>query len=251
MKRYAIVNQKGGVGKTTTALNLAAGLSAAGRSVLLIDLDGQAHLTAALGLQPDELTASALDWMQGNASAADVTYTTAIGPSLIPANADLAAADILLAQEIGREKLLRQQLAKVRGFDYVLIDCPPSLGLLTLNALVAADRLLIPCQVEPFALRGVGQLEQTIAEVRKKLNPRLQVAGVIGTRFDARKVLNRDVAAALREHFTDKLFMGTVRENIAIAEAPSWGKSIFAYRPNSTGAADYAALVHKLEREKP
>jgi chromosome partitioning protein len=245
MKTIAIANQKGGVGKTTTTLNIGAGLTRLDKKVLLIDLDPQAHLTYSMGIMAHELTRTIYQVLKG-----EVTVETVIldsdGVKLIPSTLDLSGAEIELSRLPGREILLRTAISRPRDFDYILIDCPPSLGLLTLNAFTTAKEVYIPIQMEFLALQGMGKLLQTVEAVRKRLNKDLGITGVIGTRFDSRKVLNREIKDKVKANFGDKVFKTLIREDISLAEAPSFGKSIFEYRPDSHGAEDYLALCREI-----
>lgn len=245
MRTIAFVNQKGGVGKTTTVHNVGAALARTGRRVLLVDLDAQGSLTASCGLEPEEIAKSLYDMLDGKAKAGDITQAVQ-GIDLLPAGQSLAQADLAFAGRIGRENMLRKALAGVSGYDYILFDCPPNLGLVTVNALVAAGEIVIPVQAEFHALRGLELLQSTVAMVRD-LNPSLRVLGIAVTFFDKRKALNRDVFNELRRAFPDILFETKIRDGVALAEAPSHGKDIAAYRPDSFGAEDYAGLAQEIE----
>jgi chromosome partitioning protein len=245
MKTIAIANQKGGVGKTTTTMNIGAGLAQLGKRVLLIDLDPQAHLTYSMGILAHELTRTVYQVLKGEAAVEDVILDRN-GVKLIPSTLDLSGAEIELSGLPGREFLLREGIGRPRGFDFILIDCPPSLGLLTLNAFTTAKEVYIPLQMEFLSLQGMGKLTQTIEVVKKRLNKDLAITGVIGTRFDSRKVLNRETEDKVKAHFSGKVFKTFIRENISLAEAPSFGKSIFEYRPDSHGAEDYLALCREI-----
>ncbi|MDK9699873.1 MAG: AAA family ATPase [bacterium] len=250
MRIIAFANQKGGVGKSTSAVNIGAGLVRLGKRVLWIDLDPQAHLTYSLGVKAHELSSSIYDLLRGRMTWQEVAIVRGGEEGLgkiIPATLDLAGAEIELAGMPGRELLLREALEGVRGFDYLLIDCPPNLGLLTVNALAAAKEVFIPLQAEYLALQGVSKLVETVDIVKKRLNKKLTITGVIATRYDTRKTLNREVVETIRGYFGDKVFQTMIRDNIAVAEAPSYGKSIFEYAPQSKGAADYTALCKEIE----
>ena len=241
MPTIALINQKGGVGKTTSTINLGAGLSMMGKSVLLVDLDPQAHLTYGLGIQAHELDYTVYEVLKGEIQA-DEAVVQRDGLEVLPSSLSLSAAEIELSGMAGREFLLREALAGLPAHDFVLLDCPPSLGLLTLNALTAAHEVFIPLQTEFLALQGMSKLIDTVNVVKKRLNPALTISGIIGTQFDARKNLNREVVEKIREYFADKLFETLIHDNVALAEAPSYGQTIFEYRPDCRGAQDYLAL---------
>ncbi len=244
MVKIAFVNQKGGVGKTTSAVNVAAGLSMLGRRVLLIDLDPQAHATVSLGLSP-ELEKTTFELLGGSAAASE-TIVDRDGLAVIPAGLQLAGADMRFINEPGREILLRSALDGIK-YDYILIDCPPSIGLLTMNALSFATAVYIPFKTEYLPIRGMDQLTQSIELIRRRLNPGLSIEGVFGTFYDSRRVIDRDVMDYIKQAFGDKVFKTAIRSNVALAEAPSVGKTIFEYAPNSHGAADFMALCEEIE----
>ena len=241
MPTIALINQKGGVGKTTSTINLGAGLSMLGKSVLLVDLDPQAHLTYGLGIQAHELDVTVYEVLKGEVQAA-AAIVQRDGLEVLPSSLSLSAAEIELSGMAGREFLLKEALAGLPARDFVLLDCPPSLGLLTLNALTAAQEVFIPLQTEFLALQGMSKLIDTVNVVKKRLNPDLTISGIIGTQFDARKNLNREVVDKIREYFADKLFETLIHDNVALAEAPSYGQTIFEYRPECRGAQDYLDL---------
>lgn len=244
----AVVNQKGGVGKTTTAINLGAALAEVGHGTLLVDLDPQANSTSGLGLDPARARLNVYHLLTGEATAEQVIQHTATeGLLLIPSHIDLAGAELELAGTPARESLLRNALASTPpGVEIVLIDCPPSLGLLTLNALVAATSMLIPTQCEYFALEGLRHLMYTQQLVRSRLNPRLAIAGILMTQFDARTTLAWDVLEAVRRSHPHHVLETLIPRNVRLSEAPSHGKSVIEYDPTCRGAAAYRALAKEL-----
>ena len=246
---YTLVNQKGGVGKTTTAINLAAYLAQIGQRVLVVDLDPQANATACLGVDKRAVQGSTYEALLNNdIPAASVLYNERLQLSLLPSSPALAGAEVELVDESGREFRLRNAIEAVsEKFDYILIDCPPSLGLLTVNGLIAArDGVLVPVQCEYLALEGLGQLTQTIQRVRSALFPDLRVRGVILTMFDPRTNLSNDVVKEVNNHFPGQVFKSLVPRSIRLAEAPSYGLPISAYAPSSVGAHAYEALAKEL-----
>jgi chromosome partitioning protein len=242
-KVISISNHKGGVGKTTSAINLGAGLSKLGKRVLLIDLDPQANLSQSLGLVDQERTIYGA--LRGEYKLQPIPVVA--GLDLIPSTLDLSGAEIEMSGEAGREYILRELVDPIKGsYDYVLIDSPPSLGLLTINAFTASDEVFIPLQAQYLALQGLTKLLEVVDKITKRLNKDLRVGGVFITQYDARKVLNRDVVATIGAHFQDQLFKTMVRDNIALAEAPSQGLDIFRYNPKSYGAEDYLSLSQEV-----
>jgi len=248
MRIIAFANQKGGVGKTTTVHNLGAALARMARKVLLVDLDAQGSLTASCGFKPEDCR-SLYEALEGKATLQEIKIPVeeVKGLDLVPAGIDLAQADLAFAARIGRENMLRKILNNVTEYDYVLLDCPPNLGLITLNALIAATEIVIPVQAEYHALRGLELLQDTVTMV-KELNPSLKVLGIVVTFFDKRKTLNRDVFNELRKVFRELLFEVRIRDAVALAEAPSNGQDIFAYRPTSAGTQDYERLAKEIEK---
>ncbi len=244
----AIANTKGGVGKTTTAINLGAGLHKLGKRVLLVDLDPQSALTASLGINPAEITRSVYNVMIDDGTrASDVIQTTVSGLDVLPATIDLSAAELELVSEIGRESILRDALEPVTGnYDYILIDCNPSLGLLTVNALTAADGVIIPLQCEYLAMRGLQLLLRSIERVRTKLNPKLKITGILPTMFDARTTHSNEVLDEARNAFGSKVFDVVIKSSVRFKEAPVSGQSLLDYAPTHEGARAYRKLAEVI-----
>jgi chromosome partitioning protein len=244
---YAIANQKGGVGKTTTAVNVAACIAEAGYETLLVDVDPQGNATVGLGISRFE-GPGLYEVLGGEVPAADAVRSTAVSRlSLLSSTPDLAGAAVELPREAGSEQRLRTALAPLRDrYAYLLLDCPPSLGPLTVNALVAADRVIVPVQTEYFALEGLAGLLDTLALVQRELNPRLAVAGMLLTMHDGRTRLARDVEHEVREHFPDLVFDTVIPRNVRISEAPSFGRPVIHHDPHSSGAGAYFELAKEV-----
>lgn len=249
-KVYAITNQKGGVGKTTTSVNLAASLAATKRKILLIDLDPQGNATMGCGIDKNSLEFSVYDVLVASRPIADtVVAAPDCGFMVLPANQDLTAAEVELLNEIGREFRLREAVTSIMDdYDYVLIDCPPSLNMLTVNALAAASGVVIPMQCEYYALEGLSALINTINRVKQLINPELKIEGILRTMYDGRNSLTNQVTEELRRHFADKLYSTVIPRNVRLAEAPSHGLPVLFYDKQSKGSLAYLALAGEILR---
>lgn len=239
-KVVAVINQKGGTGKTTTTINLGSALSKSGKKVLLLDLDPQSNLSYSLAVASPDATLA--DVFLGNKSVNDVIVEKD-GLWIVPGSNELVDIEISLVTQPEREKFLKNLLAEVKGFDYVLIDCPPSLSVLTLNALTAAQEVLIPLQMEVLTLQGLDQIMNTVEKVRKAFNPKLKIRGIVVVMFDVRRKLSQEVLEYLQENLKERIFRSQIRLNVKLAEAPSFGKSVLHYDASSNGAKDYQALA--------
>lgn len=247
-KVIAIANQKGGVGKTTTAVNLSSCLAFRGKKVLVIDIDPQGNTTSGLGVEKDKISRSTYDTLINDANIEDCLVSTALeNLMLCPSNIQLAGAEVELVPLMSRENRMKFALSEIRGkFDYILIDCPPSLGLLTVNSLTAADTILVPIQCEYYALEGLSQLMNTVKLIQKHLNPKLKVEGVVLTMFDARTNLSIQVVEDVKKYFGNKVYRTIIPRNIRLSEAPSYGLPIILYDPKSKGAECYLELADEV-----
>ncbi|MDV7185680.1 AAA family ATPase [Lutibacter sp. TH_r2] len=251
-KIIAIANQKGGVGKTTTTVNLAASLGVLEKKVLLIDADPQANASSGLGINVEEVEGGTYHLLEHAISAKDaIVSSNSPNVSVIPAHIDLVAIEIELVDKDHREYMLKQSLQEIKDdYDYILIDCAPSLGLITLNALVAADSVIIPIQCEYFALEGLGKLLNTIKSVQKIHNPDLDIEGLLLTMYDSRLRLSNQVVEEVKKHFSDMVFKTIIQRNVRLSEAPSYGESIIAYDATSRGAVNYINLAHEILKKQ-
>lgn len=242
-KVISLLNHKGGVGKTTSAINIGAGMTELGKKILLVDLDPQANLTLSLGIPRQSNTI--YEAIRGETELKP--YPAKENMDVITSTLDLSGAEMELINEAGREFILRELFAPLKEeYDFIIIDCPPSLGLLTLNALTSSDYVIIPLQTEFLALQGLAKIKQVIQKVRLRLNKNLEIAGVVATMYDHRKVLNRDVVDTIKKYFGDLVFETMIRDNVALAEAPSQRKDIFDYNKASSGAEDYLSLCQEI-----
>lgn len=247
MKIIAIANQKGGTGKTTTVINLGVTLHSLGKKVFLIDLDPQANLTYSFGIHSPSFTIA--DALQGKKSLQDIQIEKE-GVVVVPSSIALANVEISLVNKIGRESVLKERLKNIKGYDYIFIDCPPSLSILTVNALNAAHEVLIPVQMEILSLQGLSQLLDTIKEVKQVLNNDLKVRGIVPSLYDCRRRLSDEVLLEIGNNTKEKVFTTRVRECVKIAEAPSFAKSVLAYAPFSNGAVDFRNLAKEIIKER-
>ena len=247
-KIVAFTNKKGGVGKTTTAVNMAAYCAEFGKKVLLVDIDSQGNATTALGFSKSALKKSVYNVLiDGDPASANILPTQVKLLDILPANVDLTGAEVDLVYKRNREKILKEALDKVRpSYDYIFIDCPPSLGLVTINAWVAADSVIIPLQSEYFALEGVSQLMNTIALVKQHLNPNLQIEGVVITMYDGRALISKQITAEIKKFFKTRLYEIIIPRNVRLAEAPSHGKPVMLHDPKCVGARAYKALTEEF-----
>lgn len=251
-RAIALANQKGGVGKSTTAVNLSAAIASLGKKVLLVDVDPQGNATSGVGIEKEKIECSLYDVILGDVEIERaILKNVYVNLDIIPANIDLAGAEIEMVNAVSRETRLRRALDSLMGkYDYIFMDCPPSLGLLTINALTAAHAVIIPIQCEYYALEGLGQLLKTIELVKDYLNPNLEIDGVLLTMFDVRTKLSQQVAAEVKNYFKDKVYKTIVPRSVRLSEAPSYGKPVIYYAPRSKGAKAYLSLARELLRRK-
>ena len=247
-KIIAVANQKGGVGKTTTTVNLGSCIATLGKKVLLIDIDPQSNCTSGMGLNPHQLPYSSYDVLINNRDISNCTHKTMIDSlNILPSNVDLAGAEIELVSQIARETRLKTAIDKIRdSYDYIFIDCPPSLGLITINGLTAADSILVPIQCEYYAIEGLSQLLNSIKLVKKSLNPNLTIEGVVLTMYDSRTNLSHQVKEEIGRHFSENLFDAIIPRNVRLSESPSFGLPITLYDPGCAGAKAYHSLASEF-----
>ena len=254
MKKIAFVNQKGGVGKSTSVVNVAACLAEKGKKVLIIDADPQGNATSGVGVDKRSVKYTTYEFILDDSVKPNdcIIQTNFEKLFVIPSNIELAGAEVELVSALSREKLLKSKLEQIKGFDYILIDCQPSLGLITINALTAVDSIIVPVQCEYYALEGLGQLMQTISRIKKGLNPELQLDGILVTMYDSRVNLSNQVVSELRSYFEDKVFRSIIPRNIRVSEAPSHGKPVIHYESNCSGSIAYRGFVEEYlgEEEK-
>lgn len=250
MRIISFVNQKGGVGKTTSVLNIGAGLARHGKKVLLIDIDPQASLTYSLGIDGESVENTIYDVLKQSKKIEESAINVTENLDIIPSNIELSGADMELSGVAGREFLLKSALKLINKYDYVLIDCPPNLAVLTLNALTASEKVYVPIQTQYLAMKGLSLLLDTVRIVVERLNDKLEIGGIVCTMYDGRNNLSKQVVETIRNHFSSLLFETKIRNNVALAEAPSFGKHIYDYKNSSVGADDYKALCKEImERE--
>lgn len=246
-KVISVTNQKGGVGKTTTSINLAASLVKKGKRILLIDMDPQGNASVGCGVDTSEIENTIYDLLLLETTVKEAVVKTECGVDILSANGDLAGAQVELLNEIGRELRLQKALVPVQDdYDYIFIDCPPALNVLTINALVASNSVIIPMQCEYFALEGLSALISTIRKIRETLNPKLSIEGLLRTMFDGRNSLSNEVSRQLQNHFGDKVYETVVPRNVRLAEAPSYGEPVISYAPTSKGAKAYLGLASEI-----
>ena len=243
MKIISVSNNKGGVGKTTTTVNVAAAMQILGKKVLVIDMDHQGQSTYHLGVNPNKVTESVFDVLKGEMNYKDVIVNRN-GIDLIPANPELRGIEFLAMP--AKEFLLKEAMEDLSGYDYVLIDCPPSLGVLTLNALAISEYIIVPLQVQFLPFHGMYNLFEAVQMVKRRINRNIDVTGIIGTMYNAKKTINREVLDETEKRLPGKLFKTLIRENVSLQEAPSWGQTIFEYKPDSNGADDYMELTREI-----
>lgn len=249
-KKICVFNQKGGVGKTTTVINLAAAMAKLGKKILIIDTDPQGNASSGLGINKEDLDYTSYDFLLGEASLEEVVReTSAENVHIIPSTPDLSGLEVELVGIDNRQKLLKKRLEKLSEYDYVLIDCPPSLGQLSINSLVAADSVIIPIQTEYYALEGVSQLMDSYQLIKENLNPDLYIEGIVLSMFDGRNNLSLEVVEEVKKYFKDKVFKSIIPRNVSLAEAPSYGQSIMDYDRNSKGAIAYKRLAKEVIRQ--
>ena len=246
-KIVSVINQKGGTGKTTTTINLGSALSKLGKKILLVDLDPQANLSYSLGIEEPEGTLA--DVFAGNKELKDILVHQE-NLSVAPGSNELVDIEISLVNQEKRESFLKNILADAKGYDYILIDCPPSLSLLTVNGLAASDEVVIPLQMEVLTLQGLNQILSTVGQIRTAFNPKLKVKGIVVVMFDKRRKLSTEIQEYLQQNIAEKIFETNIRLNVKLAEAPSFGKSILDYDPSSNGAKDYLALAEEFLKKK-